>query len=135
MSQEILDNILGRFDHPIDLIRLGKTCKTLNESVGSSSAWCQFLKDSNVSKPNPRSKKSRTWKLIVASNWGKDTERSRLSKGPTAKKPRTRENRPINTQCFANSDSHIQTAALLSFPQEILDNIFGNLRHPSNSFD
>ncbi|KAI8839580.1 hypothetical protein BC829DRAFT_421013 [Chytridium lagenaria] len=52
--RQILDNILNRLNHPVEYIRLGKTCKALNQS--------------NV-KPNPRSKKTGTWKQIVSRKW------------------------------------------------------------------
>ncbi|KAI8839581.1 hypothetical protein BC829DRAFT_453786 [Chytridium lagenaria] len=68
--QEILDNILNRLNHPVEYIRLGKTCKALNQSVSNSSTWHRFtVHFSKNVKPNPRSKKTGTWKQIVSRNW------------------------------------------------------------------
>ncbi|KAI8839571.1 hypothetical protein BC829DRAFT_403767 [Chytridium lagenaria] len=67
--QNILDNILIRLQHPVDFIRVEKTCKSLNRRVKNSGTWRRFAMDlPRTIKPNSE-RNMLTWKLVVAGKW------------------------------------------------------------------
>ncbi|KAJ3106901.1 hypothetical protein HDU97_005388 [Phlyctochytrium planicorne] len=68
IPNEILDEILKYFKHPVELCRLTLVSKFLNNSVSNSLIWKNFA-PTIVGAPNPRSKLTKTWKLVLGREW------------------------------------------------------------------